>query len=82
MHKQEPYSDENNKNDQENNTVDGLAGDLDFSFHGTSLWPCSGIKKVHAKNSRALQNTGALPPPGNTSLQALILSVVQILSRI
>ena len=45
MNQQEPCSDENNKNDQENNPVYGLAGDLDFSFHGTSL----GIKKVHTK---------------------------------
>ena len=58
MNKQEPCSDENNDNNQQNDSVDGSAGDLDFSFHGTSL----GIKKVHAKNSHALQKTGALPP--------------------
>ena len=45
MHKHESCSDENNDGNQQNDGVDGSVGNLDYSFHGTSL----GIKKVHAK---------------------------------
>ena len=60
---QESSYDESNDDNQKNEAVDGFAGDLDFSFHGTSLryGGRDRNKKSAPEKSGALQGTSALP---------------------